>query len=140
MSKSVKYISGFLGISMFMFGFLKFFDPFKSWYTSQVAHSGFPFPEFSYWAGQLGEMFCGIALLGLLLLSHSLNRQSFKLVFVGVNSLIVIMMVAAVFVHLNPNVPTDVLPLKIRPPFIPGIFMLLAFLNIIFEKKFLATS
>jgi hypothetical protein len=33
-------------------------------------------------------------------------------------------------VHLNPNVPASVLPLKIKPPFIPGFFLLLAMADI----------
>ncbi len=40
------------------------------------------------------------------------------------------MMGTAIYVHLQPNVPAEVLPLKIKPPFIPVFFLLLALTNI----------
>jgi hypothetical protein len=39
-------------------------------------------------------------------------------------------MAVAIYVHLQPEVPAGVLPLGIRPPFIPLSFMLLAALNL----------
>jgi len=41
------------------------------------------------------------------------------------------MTLTAVYVHLHPNVPADVLPLKIKPPFIPLFFLLIVLSNII---------
>ena len=40
------------------------------------------------------------------------------------------MMATAIYVHLQPNVPAEVLPLKIKSPFIPVFFLLLALTNI----------
>ncbi|UII23366.1 hypothetical protein [Fulvivirga ligni] len=129
MKKSVKVISLFLGVSMFMFGVLKFIDPFKSWYTVQVQSSELPFP--SYWAGQLGEIFSGILFLLLVTRFHSLPAKAFKILFLMDNLLVIIMMVVAFYVHLHPNVPQDVLPLKFRPPVIPAVFLILAVINLV---------
>src|SRR5262245_66285681 len=37
-----KYNSIFLGTVIFLFGFLKFFEPFKTWFHIQIANSGLP--------------------------------------------------------------------------------------------------
>jgi len=52
----------FLGAAIFLFGFLKLFDPFYSWYEVQVANSGLPAPSFVM--GIAGEIGTGLALLG----------------------------------------------------------------------------
>jgi hypothetical protein len=44
-------------------------------------------------------------------------------------------MIFAIYVHLQTNVPAEVLPLKIKPPFIPASTLLLAFLNIYLLSK-----
>jgi len=135
MTRSVKFITGFLGVSMFMFGVLKFENPFKGWYTTQVMSSELPFPEIVYWAVQLGEIAVGIGFLFLLLKVKNLTRSTFNRIFYTGNILIAAMMLAAFYVHLHPNVPLDALPLKVRPPYIPGFFLLLSMLNIYLGKE-----
>lgn len=130
MKKPIRIISGFLGISMFMFGILKFVNPFKTWYTLQVEYSELPFPVLSYWAGQIGEIVVGGLFLALTFLNTDLREKRAGRLFLLGNITIIIMMLAAFYVHYNPNVPADVLPLKIRPPFIPGFFLVLALINI----------
>ena len=49
--------------------------------------------------------------------------------------IVVIMMLTGVYVHLHPNVPADVLPLKIKPPYIPIFFLLVAFSNLIWTIR-----
>ena len=49
MNKVLKYNSIFLGTAIFMFGFLKFFDPFQTWFHIQIAKSGLP-PFSFHWA------------------------------------------------------------------------------------------
>jgi len=44
-------------------------------------------------------------------------------------------MLTAVYVHLNPNVPADVLPLKIKPPYIPLFLLVIALTNIVLTIK-----
>jgi hypothetical protein len=43
---------------------------------------------------------------------------------------LVVNMGVAIYVHLQPEVPANVLPLGIKPPLIPLVFMLLAGLNL----------
>jgi uncharacterized membrane protein YjfL (UPF0719 family) len=125
--KYIRSISWFLGVSMFMVGFLKFFDPFKSWYSAQIVHSGLG--DMAYALGIGGEMVVGIVLLTVLLRQHHTSPRIFTWVVIGSSALVVVMMGAGIYVHLHPSVPAEVLPLKIKPPYIPAGFMLLALLN-----------
>lgn len=129
MNKISKIISGFLGISMFMFGILKFVNPFKGWYITQVETSELPFQTLSYWLGQFGEIIIGLLFLWLIFKGSSLNRGQFLQLFTLANLATVVMMLVAVYVHLHPDVPHEVLPLKIKPPVIPVIFGVLPVIN-----------
>ena len=135
MTKTNRIISGFLGISMFMFGVLKFVKPFKSWYSTQIMKSELPFPNLSFWSGQIGEIIVGIVLICILLSGSKLKQNILNKIFSIANVSIIMMMLVAFYVHLHPNVPSEVLPLKISPPIIPGVFMLLAIANIYLKVK-----
>ncbi len=135
MKRSVKSLSIVLGLAMFLFGILKFVNPFKAWYAAQVSASELPFQVWSYWAGQLGEIAVGAALLLIALLPARFRREQITQILYASNLLIVLMMLTAFYVHLHPQVPADVLPLKIRPPFIPGLFLLLALLSMYLHGK-----
>ena len=140
MKASVKNISLLLGLSMFAFGVLKFINPFKAWYTQQVVASELPFQQFSYWAGQVGEILLGLGFVLLVLLSKRIPPKAYEFGFMFVNISLAFMMLVAVYVHLHPNVPNDVLPLKIKPPFIPVFFIALSALNIWLKKRKAARS
>lgn len=119
-----KKLSLFLGFMIFMFGFLKFFDPFKTWYAVQIQTSGLP--EISYYSGLIGEM-----IIGALLISGPLQKNDkikFNLLAIGSLGLITVMFVAT-YVHLLPQVPAEVLPMKIKPPIIPIVFLMMAAFN-----------
>lgn len=124
-----KITSGFLAISMFMFGILKFIDPFKGWYTVQITNSGLG--ELSYAMGITGEIFVGLTLLACLIYEKRIKSKTYAIVTTLTFFTIVIMMLTGIFVHLNPNVPAEVLPLKIKPPYIPALFLIVAVSNII---------
>ena len=126
--KAVRTISAFLGFSIFMFGILKFVNPFKGWYSVQIMNSGMN--EFLYWPGITGEISVGILFIGILLLKERLSKKVFCLTIILASAIVITIMVTAIRVHLNPNVPASVLPLKIKPPFIPGFFLLLAMADI----------
>lgn len=125
-------ITFFLGFSMFAFGMLKFIDPFKTWYEVQVEASGFS--SFAYWSGQLGEIAIGLVLLLSMFLKPKISICiTSKGLFFG--SLGVLgMMIGAFVIHFHPEVPSDVLPLKIKEPYIPGFFALLAVVNLYLLK------
>lgn len=126
-------MSGFLGVSLFLFGVLKFVDPFKGWYFAQISNSGLG--KVSYIMGILGELLVGAAFILLLMFQTKVSARYFLLVVFIASTAVIFMMLTAVYVHFQPNVPADVLPLKIKPPVIPGFFLILALTNIYLSLK-----
>ena len=127
MNKVLKYNSMFLGTVIFMFGVLKFIDPFKTWFHIQIAKSGLP--PFSIPLGMAGEMSIGLSLLLATVFRERIGRFFRPGVALASAGLLVNMTVA-IYVHLQPEVPASVLPLGIKPPLIPLVFLLLAGLNL----------
>ena len=127
-NKVLKYNSRFLGTVIFLFGFLKFFDPIRTWFHIQIAKGGLP--PLAVPVGMAAEMSIG---LGLLLASSFGQRLKnlFTPIVAAASAGLIVNMAVAVYVHLQPDVPANVLPLGIKPPFIPLAFMLLAALNLV---------
>lgn len=113
---------------MLAFGSLKFVDPFKSWYATQIDQSGLG--ELSYVMGIAGEIGVGLAVLLALTLGGKWLPQRRLLLISGASVGVVVMMSVGIWVHLQPAVPAEVLPMKIKPPYIPGFFLALAVANI----------
>lgn len=111
---------------MFMFGFLKFFQPFRGWFEIQIQQSHLPHEAIL--AGKLGEMVTGCLFL-LPWLRRSLTAKSRGQLLLIASSLLVVQMGTAIYVHLQPQVPASVLPLGIKPPVIPLVVLLLASLT-----------
>ncbi|WP_193434725.1 hypothetical protein [Confluentibacter citreus] len=124
-----KITSWFLAISMFMFGILKFVNPFKGWYSVQITNSGLG--QLSYAMGILGEIAVGLTLFLCLINKQKIPTKAYYQLTNISFFIIIVMMLTGVYVHLHPNVHSDVLPLKIKPPYIPIFFLLIAFSNII---------
>lgn len=126
-NRILKYNSRFLGTVIFVFGFLKLFEPFRTWFHIQIAKSGLP--PLAVPLGIVAEISIG---LGLLLASSF--RHRIKGLFTPLTALasvgLIANMAVAIYVHLQPGVPASALPLGIKPPFIPLGFMLLAALNL----------
>jgi hypothetical protein len=120
-----KALSLFLGVLMFMFGFLKFFQPFRGWFDIQIQESHLPHEAIL--AGKLGEMVTGFLLL-LPWLRRSLAAKSRGQLLLFACLTLVVQMATAIYVHLQPQVPAGVLPLGIKPPVIPVVVLLLALL------------
>ncbi|MCV7089364.1 hypothetical protein H7H80_05255 [Mycobacterium interjectum] len=118
----------FLGSAMFLFGFLKFFEPFRTWFDVQVTKSGLP--RFSIPIGIAGEISIGLSLLSASGCTRKPSNLFGPIVFTASAGLIA-NMAGATYVHLHPEVPASVLPLKIKPPFIPLFFMFLAAVNLV---------
>lgn len=113
-----KKLSASLGLIIFMFGFLKFFAPFKAWYSIQIQTSGLS--GNSYYFGIIGEILIGLVLL----LSVAIRKESLKFQLSGIGSLgLVGVMGVAIYVHLVPEVPAEVLPLGLKSPVIPLLFL-----------------
>lgn len=111
---------------MFMFGCLKLFPPFNGWFDIQIQQSHLPHEAIL--AGKLGEMVTGVLFL-LPWTRKSLaakSRDSFLLI---ACMILVTQMSVAIYVHLQPEVPANVLPLGIKPPVIPSVVLVLGLLT-----------
>ena len=115
----------FLGSVSLSFGALKFVPPFKSWYSVQIDSSGLPDLAFSL--GISAELATGLIFLFPFLFSVT-DPKKF-LILTLANSSLIIVMTAATIVHIIPEVPASVLPLKVKPPIIPVMFLAIAVLN-----------
>jgi len=112
----------FLGILMLTFGLLKVVSPtIDGWFTVQIQQSHLPHSAIP--VGKIGEIMTG--LLFLLPQFRALpERWKARVVLLACSSLLLEMLVAT-YVHLQPGVPADVLPLGIKPPVIPLFVLLL---------------
>jgi predicted neutral ceramidase superfamily lipid hydrolase len=125
-SRVIKPLSLILGVLMFMFGLLKFFQPFHRWFEIQIQQSHLPHEAIL--AGKLTEMLTGVLFL-LPWLRRSLTAKSRDQILLAASSLLVVQMFVAIYVHLQPQVPASVLPLGIKTPVIPVVVLLLALLT-----------
>ncbi|MET0701785.1 MAG: hypothetical protein ABWY93_19205 [Mycobacterium sp.] len=112
---------------MFVFGFLKLFEPFNKWFKVQITESGLP--RASIPAGIAGEMVIGLGLLSTPVVKRMAPNLYTPVVFAASAGLIVNMGVA-IYVHVQPEVPSNVLPLGIKPPIIPSFVLILAAVNL----------
>ena len=117
-----KRLSLFLGLLMFTFGFLKFVNPtIDGWFHVQIQRSHLP--HSAILMGKIAEITTGI-----LFLLPRFRRWQVKwegrILLIACSSLFLEMLVAA-YVHLQPGVPPEVLPLGIKPPVIPLCVLLL---------------
>ena len=107
---------------MFMFGFLKFFQPIRGWFDVQIQQSHLPHEAIL--AGKLTEMLTGVLFL-LPWLRRSLTAKRKDQFLLVACFILFTQMAVAIYVHLEPGVPAGVLPLGIKPPVIPAIVLLL---------------
>lgn len=125
-SRLSKSLSLFLGVLMFLFGILKFFQPFQGWFDVQVQQSHLPHEAIL--AGKLTEMLTGVLFL-LPWFGRTLAAKRKDQLLLIACFLLFTQMAVAIYVHLQPEVPASVLPLGYRPPLIPGVVMLLGLIT-----------
>ena len=135
MQNAERLLTGFLGAFILLGGTAKFFEPFILMYAKQIALSGLPFPILSKWAGQLGEIFTGLTLLFLFIAGRTLPPVVSEKAFYLANSMIAVIMLVAIYVHLHPDVPAQILPLGTKPPFLTAFILLLTGLNIYLHRE-----
>lgn len=111
---------------MFLFGFLKFFQPFHGWFEIQIQQSHLPHEAIL--AGKLTEMLTGVLFL-LPWLRRSLSAKTKDQILLTACFILFTQMAVAIYVHLQPSVPASVLPLGIKLPVIPVIVLLLGLLT-----------
>ncbi|MEE6139658.1 hypothetical protein SKC41_25440 [Mycobacterium sp. 050128] len=126
-NRVLTYNSMFLGSTTFLFGVLKFFEPFRTWFDVQITKSGLP--RLSIPMGIAGEISIGLGLLSGSWLSRKPSNL-FRPIVAGASAGLIANMGGATYVHLHPQVPADVLPLKIKPPIIPLLVMSLSAVNL----------
>jgi hypothetical protein len=120
---------------MFMFGILKVLIPtINGWYAVQMKNSGLG-AYIPMWAGITGEIAVGSVLIFSLVMDKNFASKYFNIMIQLASAAILPMMATAIYVHLQPNVPAEVLPLKIKPPVIPVLFILLALANIYLMQR-----
>jgi peptidoglycan/LPS O-acetylase OafA/YrhL len=111
-----------LGLLMLTFGLLKVVNPtIDGWFHVQIQQSHLPHAAIPI--GKIAEILIGVLFL--------LPRFRFwpakwegRILLIACSSLFLVMLVA-VYVHLQPGVPAEVLPLGIKPPVIPLLVLLL---------------
>ena len=133
MSRSVKatptdIVALGLGGIIFAFGVLKLVDPFRTWFHAQITGSGLPLEALPL--GIAGEITIGLVLIGSFAARARLGERRYLIV-AGACVGLVVMMLVATYVHLQPNVPAKVLPLGIKPPLIPLSFLALSFWELV---------
>ncbi|MBK0377854.1 hypothetical protein [Mucilaginibacter segetis] len=136
--KSLKIRSLLLGSFIFAFGALKLVDPFGSWFHIQLINSGLG--DFMFPFGVGTEITTGLILLGALIIKSKIFYRRFLAFIIAGSVLVVFTMITAIYVHLQPNVPANVLPLGIKPPVIPVTVLILAAVNILFTFKLYQTT
>jgi uncharacterized membrane protein len=121
--RSVKTrLSLFLGLLMFTFGFLKFVSPtIDGWFHVQIQQSHLP--HAAILTGKIAEITTGVLFL-LPRFRPCQAKWESRILLIACSSLFLEMLVAA-YVHLQPGVPPEVLPLGIKPPVIPLFVLLL---------------
>ena len=122
----IKPLSVFLGVLMFVFGFLKFFQPIRGWFDIQIQQSHLPHEAIL--AGKVTEMVVGVLFL-LPWIWRSLSAKSKDQILLIACFILLTQMVVAIYVHLQPGVPAGVLPLGVKPPVIPVTVLLLGLLT-----------
>ena len=122
----IKPLSLLLGVWMFLFGFLKFFQPIRGWFDIQIQQSHLPHEAII--AGKVTEMLTGTLFL-LPWLWKTLSAKNRDQLLLLACLILFTQMCVAIYVHLQPGVPASVLPLGIKPPVIPVVVLLLGLLT-----------
>ena len=131
----IKIITGFLGIGMLLPGLAKFTEPFKTFIYKQLELTGIPFPEVMQHVVKLSEVAIGLTLIYIAFLGNKLSTAFRNKIFYLANSIIIVMMIVAIYVHLHPNVPAEILPLESKPPIMAVAYILLVVLNTYLYRK-----
>lgn len=135
MQNAERVLTGLLGAFMVLGGTAKFFNPFTTMFAKQIETSQLPLPELSAFAGQAGEIASGLVLLAFFVFGSRFTGVWSDRIFYLTSLLITVIMCVAIYVHLHPNVPAEVLPFQSKPPVLTIVVMLLAWLNAYLHHK-----
>jgi len=93
-------------------------------------------PSFFYPLGIAMEIAIGSALLMTLIQGQKMTRKMQHNIISATSVALITMMTVAFYVHFHPDIPGEVLPMQIKPPVVPGMFMLFAIVNLLASRKF----
>ncbi|PKQ64551.1 hypothetical protein BZG02_06815 [Labilibaculum filiforme] len=114
-------------------GLQKFTEPYKTFVFQQLSLSGIPFAEVLQYFVKFSQIGVGSVLIFLAYKGNTLNKSlKNKLFYLG-NFAIITMMLVATYVHLHPNVPAHIVPIK--PPVIPISYIVLVSINLYLNSK-----
>ena len=124
-------------IAFFMLvpGLAKFLPKFHGLFEQQIALSEIPFPELAFFMGQWSEIIVGLLLCGLLLFYNRIPSHIAPRLFALANLATLPIMAVAVYVHLHPAVPAEVLPFESKPATLAYALLALAVINIYITLK-----
>ena len=116
MNKLLKISIGFTAFFMLVPGLAKLTDKFGSFFTRQIDLANLPFPVLSFWGGLLSEILFGLILFGFLFFSKKCKYKNMKETYIITNLGVAVMMLVALYVHLHPEVPAEILPFEEKAP------------------------
>ncbi|WP_111707069.1 hypothetical protein [Lutibacter citreus] len=135
MKKSVKIITGILGFIMLIPGLAKFTEPFKTFIYKHLTIIGFPLPDLMQYVVKFSEIGVGVLLIYIAFKGGKLNPSIRNKLFYLGNLTVAIMMVVAVYTHVHPNVPAEILPMEFKPPYMPIGYLILVAVNVYLYTK-----
>ncbi|NME70466.1 hypothetical protein [Flammeovirga aprica] len=130
MKVSEKISTAFIALFLFMPGLVKFTDQFSYNFATQIETVGLPFPKLSFFIGQSSEIIVGAIALLLLFFYNKIKPELADKLFYGMSIMVLPIMIVALFVHSDPNVPVEVLPFESRPPVLAVLLILASTLNL----------
>jgi len=134
MNKSARIVTAVFGVLMFLPGLNKFFEPAKTKFFTQLTLSELPFPTSSYWLAIWSEVTIGLTLVLLALLENKFTPVLRQNLFYFCHLVVSVMMLVAIYVHLHPAVPAEVLPLA-KPPYMPTAYLLIVSMSIYLNRR-----
>lgn len=135
MNKSNKIISLIVGLLILLPGLAKFIKPFDTFIFEQLYLTGIPFPEIMQYMVKFSEVTVGLTLIYLAVKGSKISPNIRSIAFYLTHLTIIGMMLVATYVHLHPNVPAEILPMEVKPPFMPIFYLLIVFVNIFLFKR-----
>lgn len=131
MTKLMKIITAILAFFMLVPGFAKFTEPMATKFAAQIENAQLPYPTYSFLFAQLGLIIAGLLLLSVLLFWKRFSPSFSTLLFYLGHLLVVPVMSVVFYVHMHPDVPAEILPMGIKPPYISAFLITLAVVNIL---------
>lgn len=135
MNKSIKILTGILGLFMLLPGLAKLTEPFKTFIYKHLDIIGFPFPDIMQYVVKFSEIGIGLTLLFLAFKGSSINISLRNKIFYLTNIAVIVMMIVAIYTHIHPDVPAEILPAEFKPPVMPIGYIALVIVNLYLYKK-----